>query len=383
MTTSSSRGCGSSAAGGAGDGDDGRRPGSVEPRALYPRLKPGPKRSPEAAAAHQRARLHAAMIEACDRKGYAATTASEITTLAGVSKKTLYRYFGSKDECFLATYDLVVRQAVGRISAAYRGEGGRGERDWSRGPLSRFRCVRDGDGRAARRPSRLALIDVLAVAPAAADRIARAEAIFTTMISTSLAQAARRDRGPREHHPSGDRRHLVRRPRPSVGGPPRCDRSERGRAARLAAGVSVSCCLPSPNRLLGGLGVRWRKRARAFGCDRARADARCRGDARGPGRTRSADTGPGDGGGRPTRERIRGTVRRHARLLPCDPRPTERGRPHRSAASERERRVHGRAASVWRFGPCLPGSPRTRGWRARPSWMLSPPVRSSPAVEPP
>jgi AcrR family transcriptional regulator len=40
-----------------------------------------------------------------------------------------------------------------------------------------------------RAPARLALVDVFAVAPSAADRIARAEAIFITMISTSLAQA--------------------------------------------------------------------------------------------------------------------------------------------------------------------------------------------------
>ncbi len=184
---SSSRGRGSSVTQEARDRDDDRESMSVELQALFPRLKPGPKRSPEAAAAHQRARLHAAMIEACSRKGYAATTASEITTLAGVSKKTLYRYFGSKDECFLATYDLVVHQAVGRISAAYRGERDRGDRDWTEGLCRAF----DAFGKEIidrHAPARLALVDVFAVAPSAAGRIARAEAIFTTMISTSLAQ---------------------------------------------------------------------------------------------------------------------------------------------------------------------------------------------------
>lgn len=176
------------AAGGARACDDGLGSTSVELQALFPRLKPGPKRSPEAAAAHQRARLHAAMIEACARKGYAATTASEITTLAGVSKKTLYKYFESKDGCFLATYELVVRHAVARISAAYRAEDDRRERDWAAGLCRAF------DAFAAEmvdRPAaaRLALVEVLAVAPSAADRIARAELIVTTMISTSLAQA--------------------------------------------------------------------------------------------------------------------------------------------------------------------------------------------------
>jgi AcrR family transcriptional regulator len=128
------------------------------------------------------------MIEACSRRGYAATTASEITTLAGVSKKTLYKHFGSKEECFLATYDVVVRQAVARISAAYRARAGREERDWAAGLCRAFEAfAAEMVGRPA--AARLALVDVLAVGPSAADRIARAEAIFTTMVSTSLAQA--------------------------------------------------------------------------------------------------------------------------------------------------------------------------------------------------
>lgn len=185
---SSSHASGWSAAAGGRASDDDLGSTSVELQALFPRLKPGPKRSPEAAAAHQRARLHAAMIEACVRKGYAATTASEITTLAGVSKKTLYKYFGSKDGCFLATYELVVRHAVARISAAYRGEADGEERDWAAGLCRAFDAF---TAEMVDRPaaSRLALIEVLAVVPFAADRIARVEAIFTTMVSTSLVQS--------------------------------------------------------------------------------------------------------------------------------------------------------------------------------------------------
>jgi AcrR family transcriptional regulator len=175
---------------GAASGDSGDGPGGCpEPEALFPRLKPGPKRSPTAAAAHQRARLHAATIEACARKGYAATTAAEITTLAGVSKKTLYKYFESKDACFLATYDLIIRQAVARISLAYRGEESGTEHDPAAGLCRAFGAfAAELVERPA--PSRVALVDVLAVAPSATDRIERAEAIFATMISRSLAQGS-------------------------------------------------------------------------------------------------------------------------------------------------------------------------------------------------
>ena len=170
-------------------GDSGDDPGTSppEPVALFPGLKAKPRRSPAAVSAHQRARLHAAMIEACARKGYAATTAAEITTLAGVSKKTLYKHFESKDECFLATYDLVVQQAVTRISAAYR-EGASGDDHDPAAGLCRAFGAFAAELVECPAPSRVALIDVLAVAPAAADRIERAEAIFATMISRSLAQ---------------------------------------------------------------------------------------------------------------------------------------------------------------------------------------------------
>jgi AcrR family transcriptional regulator len=140
-------------------------------------------------AAHQRARLHAATIEACARKGYAATTAAEITTLAGVSKKTLYKYFESKDACFLATYDVIIRQAVARISLAYRGGGSGTEHDPAAGLCRAFGAfAAELVERPA--PSRVALVDILALAPSAADRIDRAEAIFATMISRSLAQGS-------------------------------------------------------------------------------------------------------------------------------------------------------------------------------------------------
>jgi AcrR family transcriptional regulator len=186
---SGSRGLGGSGAGLVEGSGDGLGTASREAVALFPRLKPGPKRSPSAASAHQRTRLHAATIEACDRKGYAATTAAEIATLAGVSKKTLYQHFGSKDACFLATYDMVVCGAVARISAAYRGDGCGGERDPAAGLCRAFDAfaVELVDRPAA---PRVALVDILAVAPSAMDRIERAEATFVTMIAGSLGQGA-------------------------------------------------------------------------------------------------------------------------------------------------------------------------------------------------
>jgi AcrR family transcriptional regulator len=91
-------------------------------RALYPKLRPGPQRSAQqSVASHQRARLYGAMIELVASRGYAATTVAELCGLAGVSKRTLYERFpGGKQDCFLATYDIIVRRAEVHVLAAGR-----------------------------------------------------------------------------------------------------------------------------------------------------------------------------------------------------------------------------------------------------------------------
>ena len=159
----------------------------ARPKPLYPQLRARRNASREAVAAHQRARLHAAMIEASARYGYAETTVAKLVGLAGVSKKALYQRFESKEECFLATYDLVVRQAVERISAAYR-DAPADERDWAAGLCRAFDAFA-GELVERPKPSQLALVEVLAAGPAALERIESAEAVFARMIAQSLAQA--------------------------------------------------------------------------------------------------------------------------------------------------------------------------------------------------
>jgi AcrR family transcriptional regulator len=89
----------------------------------YKRLRSGPHRlTPEQVASHQRARLEGAMIEAVARHGYAAVTLRELVGLAGVSKQTFYQHFESKQDCFLATFDAIVAEAMGRVGASYRSQ---------------------------------------------------------------------------------------------------------------------------------------------------------------------------------------------------------------------------------------------------------------------
>jgi AcrR family transcriptional regulator len=72
------------------------------------RLPPGRHGLPrEFVVRNQRDRLTAGMIAVVAEKGYHEATISQITAAAGVSRRTFYSYFSSKEECFFATYDVI------------------------------------------------------------------------------------------------------------------------------------------------------------------------------------------------------------------------------------------------------------------------------------
>ncbi len=154
---------------------------------LYPQLKARPGADREAVRADQRARLHGAMIEGVAEYGYTGITTRRLRTLAGVSARTIYEHFPSKEAYFLATYDQVVYEGMGRIQAAYRA-GDVTERDWSAGLCRAFEAF-TAEIIERPKPTRLALLDVLAAGPAARERVEHAEAVFARMVSQSFAQA--------------------------------------------------------------------------------------------------------------------------------------------------------------------------------------------------
>jgi AcrR family transcriptional regulator len=86
-----------------------------------PRLPPGRHGLPrEFVVQNQRDRLAAGIIAAVTENGYHETTISQISSAAGVSRRTFYSYFSSKEECFLATYDQIcdhLRRAAGEAAA--------------------------------------------------------------------------------------------------------------------------------------------------------------------------------------------------------------------------------------------------------------------------
>jgi AcrR family transcriptional regulator len=79
----------------------------LPPELALARLPPGRHGLPRAfVVRNQRLRIVAAMLRVLPQHGYPATTIGHITGEAGVSRAAFYQQFTSKEDCFLATYDL-------------------------------------------------------------------------------------------------------------------------------------------------------------------------------------------------------------------------------------------------------------------------------------
>ena len=89
------------------------------------RPPPGRQRlSREFIARHQRARIVAALAEETMDRGYRAVTVADIVRRAGIARNTFYDNFASKEDCFLATQDFAVEEALKRVvDAAAEAEG--------------------------------------------------------------------------------------------------------------------------------------------------------------------------------------------------------------------------------------------------------------------
>jgi AcrR family transcriptional regulator len=155
------------------------------PAPIYRQLKP--KRSSarngsvrEEVESNQRARLFAVMIDNVARRGYSATTIRELCALAGVSRATPYALFGSKEQLFLDTYDLVVRRAHKRVKTAYLAEPAWMDRLHSGLRVFLREVVEEPNA------ARLALVEALGAGPAALQRMERASKAFEQMVSSTF-----------------------------------------------------------------------------------------------------------------------------------------------------------------------------------------------------
>jgi AcrR family transcriptional regulator len=76
------------------------------------RLPPGPGRSREEAARNQRERLFAAMVAVTSEKGYERTSVADLVELSGVARSAFYEHFEDLEDCFVATVERLLADAV-------------------------------------------------------------------------------------------------------------------------------------------------------------------------------------------------------------------------------------------------------------------------------
>ena len=143
--------------------------------------------SRELVRASQRGRMLDAMAEVVFEKGYGPATVGDVTARAGVSRKTFYEQFDSKQACFLAGFDAGVAVLVSYLREQTAGIRGWHER-LSTGLESFFKLL-------AEEPAftHCLAIDAFAAGPVARQRRAALVAGFAEVYRRTNAEARAED----------------------------------------------------------------------------------------------------------------------------------------------------------------------------------------------
>jgi AcrR family transcriptional regulator len=128
---------------------------------------------------NQRERIIDSIVHVCATKGYPAVTVEDITSYAGVSRRTFYDLFADKEQCFLFAYDLIAERLVTEVGSAFTA----GDFQWPERVASALRSLA---AVLAAEPclARFMIVEVLAAGRPALDRrdvaLIRFEAFFET-----------------------------------------------------------------------------------------------------------------------------------------------------------------------------------------------------------
>lgn len=116
------------------------------------------------------------MVELVAEHGYVGVTVRGLSRRAGVSSGTLYDHFVGKEDCFFATYDLLMAGLAGRIIAACNGERDRRRRLRLVFSTLMHQIVEEPQA------ARLCFVEALAVGPSALERTRPAAELFAAVI---------------------------------------------------------------------------------------------------------------------------------------------------------------------------------------------------------
>jgi AcrR family transcriptional regulator len=159
-----------------------RRPAGLKER--LPRGRHGLSR--EAVTESQRSRIHQAMIEIVSERGYPETRVVDVIGVAGVSRKTFYELFDSKEDCFLATYDMLLGNLLADTADGFEARPGApwAERvEGGLGSLLEHLAAHPDE-------ARFAIVEVLAAGPKALARRDAALRQFTGFLESGRSETA-------------------------------------------------------------------------------------------------------------------------------------------------------------------------------------------------
>jgi AcrR family transcriptional regulator len=155
-----------------------------QPAPLFQRLPHGPSGlGREEVARNQRIRIYGGMIESVHRSGYAASTVADVIALAGVSRRAFYEQFSNKEDCFLATYDIVVARARRQLTDAWEAQ-----RGWSNRLDASSRALFTHIATSPKGPQ-LVLVDSIGIGPRGRDRMHASGLTFELLVSQLFQRA--------------------------------------------------------------------------------------------------------------------------------------------------------------------------------------------------
>ena len=140
----------------------------------------------EAVTESQRNRILQAMIEVVAERGYPETRVVDVIGVAGVSRKTFYELFDSKEDCFLAAYDRLLDNLLEEAGEAFEERAGAPWPERIAGALAellRHLAQHPEEGR-------FAIVEVLAAGPKALARRDAALRQFSGFLEAGRAESS-------------------------------------------------------------------------------------------------------------------------------------------------------------------------------------------------
>jgi AcrR family transcriptional regulator len=140
----------------------------------------------EAVTGSQRSRIHQAMIEVVSTRGYPETRVVDVIGVAGVSRKTFYELFESKEDCFLAAYDVLLGNLLEEATDAFESKPGA---PWAERIAAALEALLE---HLSQHPdeARFAIVEVLAAGPKALARRDAALRQFTGFLESGRSETS-------------------------------------------------------------------------------------------------------------------------------------------------------------------------------------------------